>query len=315
VKLSEYISDRNNLLIFGVVIVLTRIPFLFDGFGSEEDAWGLIVTARNIYSTGLYEVSRLPGHPIHELFLALIHKLPPWFINLLTAFTSTLGVVFFVKILKHYNIENALWAGIALAFTPVFFINSTNVMDYTWASTLIILSTYYTIKKQPTLSGILLGIAVGFRITSGAMLLPLVLLNYSSSNRSFSKNRNLKLVVSTILISFLSFLPPLLTYGISFFTFYEYFPYPPLLKNIYKATIGVWGLPGTLGIVTCLVLLIFSVGNKMGTSQIKKDKLIWFSIISITLYVIAFFRIPQKSAFIIPILPWLYLLFWKFLPA
>ena len=107
-KLSEYYSGRYTLLIFGVAVAFARIPFIFYGYGSEEDAWGLINTARNIYSTGLYEVSRLPGHPVHELLLVLAHKLPSWFINLFTVIISTLGVVYFVKILNHFSIKKAL---------------------------------------------------------------------------------------------------------------------------------------------------------------------------------------------------------------
>ena len=48
-------EDNKSLLVVAFVVLLTRIPFLFAGFGSEEDAWGLILIARNINLSGIYE--------------------------------------------------------------------------------------------------------------------------------------------------------------------------------------------------------------------------------------------------------------------
>jgi hypothetical protein len=72
-------------------------------------------------------------------------------------------------------------------------------------------------------------------------------------------------------------------------------------------------LPGTVMIVINFTLLAFVLINEWKSKLIGKNLLFWFSIISISLFLIAFLRIPQKSAFIIPLLPWLYLLFWKYL--
>lgn len=63
---------RQRLLLTGLVILITRIPFLFDGFGSEEDAWALPMVAQRIAETGIYEVSRLPGHPVQEITYSLM---------------------------------------------------------------------------------------------------------------------------------------------------------------------------------------------------------------------------------------------------
>ena len=108
------LKDNNrSLYLVALVVLLTRIPFIFSGFGAEEDAWGLILTARNISLTGIYEVSRMPGHPVQELLLSLIYKLPSWFLNLLTAIISTIGVLFFMFSLRAWSQESrgpGLWA-------------------------------------------------------------------------------------------------------------------------------------------------------------------------------------------------------------
>src|SRR5688572_29073327 len=111
-----------SLLLITIIIFLSRIPFLFDGYGSEEDAWGLILTARNISLSCVYEVSRLPGHPVQEIFLSLLWQLPAWSLNLLTAIFSTIGIFFFMLTLRWCNLGNYLPAGIAMAFTPVTYI-------------------------------------------------------------------------------------------------------------------------------------------------------------------------------------------------
>ena len=108
-------ENNRSLYLVALAIFLSRIPFLFSGFGSEEDAYGLILTARNISLTGLYEVSRMPGHPLQELLLAMLWELPPWVLNLMTATVSTTGVLFFMFTLRLWNIRSVIPSGVAFA--------------------------------------------------------------------------------------------------------------------------------------------------------------------------------------------------------
>jgi len=66
-----------------IIVILSRIFFLNAGYGSEEDAWGVGLTAKHITATGEYEASRLPGHPLQcrdgFLFLACMHVFLPHF--------------------------------------------------------------------------------------------------------------------------------------------------------------------------------------------------------------------------------------------
>lgn len=286
---------------------MTRLPFLFYGYGSEEDAWGLIVTARNILQTGTYEVSRLPGHPLQEILLIPGHLLPSWILNMATAMVSTVGVVFFVKTLKSLGIDHYIFAGVALAFTPVFYIQSTTVMDYTWALSFCLISFHQLVHRRYLMAGILIAVATGFRITSAAMLLPMLYLNQSLLGNRVAGKEALILILSTCCGSFIMFLPPLVTYGPSFFTFYQYFPYPELSRILYKAFIGVWGLPGSLLIFSLMIPVMRKMKCEWRNKQ--KQTLSVFCMLVITLYMISFIRIPQKSAFIIPMLPWIFMLF------
>jgi len=330
ISLNSFFNDREKrlMIISLAVIFFSRIPFLFSGYGSEEDAWGLILVARNIDLTGVYEVSRMPGHPLQELFLSGIWNWPAWALNLLTAMVSTAGVYFFMLSLKMWKVPHYLLAGWILAFTPIFYINSTNVMDYTWAISLVMLSMYFVSKDKFVFAGVALGMAVGFRITAGVAGVAFAVF-LLGQDRSVLKI--LILAITSLITSAVSFLPAFEVYGTGFFTYYEYFPYPPALKNIYKATIGAWGVIGTLAIATGFALAAgkFCFKNRNNKSQtensfpaesftsaatgaIRKHQVKWLlymSLVAIVLFTYSFLKIPQKSAFVIPLIPFLVLIF------
>ncbi|MBK9638325.1 MAG: hypothetical protein IPO63_11080 [Bacteroidetes bacterium] len=303
-------NQFRNLILFGLFIFLTRVPFLFDGFGSEEDAWAMHLVAERIGTTGIYEVSRLPGHPVQELIYSSCWKRGPLFYNLLTAIISTLGIIAFVAMLRNLSIKNAYWCAAALAFTPIVFINSSNAMDYTWAMSFILLSGYFISKKQILLAASMLALGVGCRITSGAMLLPYSILLWNLSDENSRIKNNLYFIVATLVGSFLVMSPVIYQYGLGFFTYYEHFPIPNFLKNAYKGSIAVWGIAGCFAIAYYIVKII--IKRKEVIPVIYEGKnisipLITVCAITILLYTIAFINVPLKAAFIIPICPFLIL--------
>jgi hypothetical protein len=102
---------------------------------------------------------------------------------------------------------------------------------------------------------------------------------------------------------------------LTFFTFADQFPYPNLPKVIYKATIGVFG---TIGVST----IAFYKINFLAKVFLKKQKLIppglpkqiFFSCFTcIAIYIISYLRLPQKSAYMIPIIPFIIILFGYYL--
>lgn len=109
-----------------------RLPFINAGYGREEDAWAQALNARQIWETGQYEVSRLPGHPLYELLLAGLWPIEhsPWLFNLICVVASSLSVVYFYKICKKLNLLNVLALSIAFSFIPAFFIAGTYTIDY-----------------------------------------------------------------------------------------------------------------------------------------------------------------------------------------
>jgi len=298
-------SENRDIIIVSLLILCSRIPFLFSGYGSEEDAYGLILTARNISQSGVYEVSRMPGHPVQEYLLSCIWNFPAWLLNLFTALVSTSGIALFMLALKKLQVKSILASGIALAFVPAVYINSSNIMDYTWAMSLLMGAFLLAVNKRAVAAGLLVGIAVGFRITSLGMALPFAILFINSPIDLNSIRRVILFWISAALISIVIFLPPYLTYGSSFFMYYQYFPEPPMLKNIYKATIGAWGVIGWIAVLlagTRAAILFFRTGVKHNQKQL----LLLCSIIMV-MFGYAYWQLPQKSAFVIPAAPFVIL--------
>jgi hypothetical protein len=289
--------------LFTLLIALTRLPFLFFGYGSEEDAWALPLVAERIANSGIYEVSRLPGHPFQEIVYTLIWNAGPVAYNLLTLIVSSFGIYFFIKILQHLQIK-WWWAAVSLAFTPIFYINCTNNMDYVWACSFIIISLYFLLTNRLLLTGLFLAFAVGCRITSGAAILPMLVYLVASNQKEFLKNA-FKVCFFTGIFCFIIFIPVFKEYGLSFFTYYEHFPIPSFAKNFYKGSIGAFGITGYIGV---FILIIYSLKNLLQKTELLKSPIVLLTLTGIIIFKIAFITLPLKSAFIIPILPYLFLM-------
>lgn len=311
--LAEKKENLNQWFIL-LIIFLSRLPFLDNGYGSEEDAWGLALTAKHIAQNGTYEVSRFPGHPLQELIYSLIWDKGAFVFNLLTALISIIGIGFFISAFRQLNLRYAITAGVILAFTPVIYINSTNAMDYMWALSFLMIAFYFLVKRYPVLSGIFIGLAVGCRLTSAAMLFPFAFWLYDKKDAKHSLKEILKITFSTSLISLLVFIPVLEKYGLSFLNYADSFD-ATWSKGLFRCTIGVWGFIAFTDILT--VLIIFIRKKRKAVKKIlwneQKKKLFNFCLIGLLLYGVAFALEAHKAAYLIPVIPFVIILFNLFL--
>lgn len=302
------LTESKLLWLVSGIVFLSRIPFLFDGYGSEEDAWALPLVAERIAESGKYEVSRLPGHPLQELCYAMIHNSGPVGFNLLTALFGTIAVYFFIRMLQNLQIPQSLLAGIALAFTPVIYINSTNAMDYIWALAFVMAAGDAIIKGKPLNGGILLGCAIACRITAGGMVLPYSILIWKLFDKNTATKKLLQFGFCTLLTTILLFIPVIYEYGAGFFKYYEHFPLPGFAKNAYKGTIGVWGFPGFI-LLTGLIIagtyrsITTYISNYRDLVTTKGGSILLPASVTILIYTISFIQLPWKSAFLIPVVP------------
>jgi hypothetical protein len=308
---------KNNVLVFfgvALLVFLSRAPFLQAGYGNDSDAWRIANAARHIGATGRYEASRLPGYPVQELACSVIHGGGPLALNGATALLSAFGAAFFALSLRALGCKDYVLASLALAFTPVVFINSTNSMDYVWALAFIFASLYYALRRLPLAAGVFLGLAIGCRMTSALMFPPFcVMLAGGGGPRSHNHLRRL-LVFSAgaFLLGGVAYVPVILKYGLGFFTFYKG-NYPSLPDVLGKATVAVWGLIGLLAIAGSLrsALLRREVESSIPGSWSRRCDLAWA--MAIVIYGVAYLRLPYQSGYLIPAVPFVLLLLGRIL--
>lgn len=287
----------------------TRLPFLSDGYGVEEDSWGLVVNAHEMHNTGHYVASRFPGHPLQEYVYAAMYDASPFAWNLLSALFGAVGVVYFFLLLKKLCPAFAWPGALALAFTPVFYIAGTYTVDYTWGLAFALAAFYYLAEGKFLLCGVLVGMAIGCRITSGIFILPFFLLVLDRKNFALSFRKMLLMGAPALLIGVLWFVPAYLQYGRSFFDYSDQFPYPSLAKVVYKATIGVFGIIGLSAVALAVVAGIFYWKKRRISETIpfSVDRILWSCLLMILLFTLSYLRLPQKSAYMLPIVPFVIL--------
>lgn len=290
--------------VLAAIYIAVRVPFLGYGYGTDPDGWRVALTGHYLLEHGQYYPSRLPGNPLHELVLTPFVYFGWVASNLATAIASLAGVYLFARILAHFRMPNAGILTVGFAFTPLLFINSIATMDYMWALTFILGAYYATLKGLPIWAGIFLGIAVGFRLQTAMLGLPLALIMW--------RQGNLPHVFVTGFVSvgvlLISFAPVLVTYGIQFFNFYDdSVGYQTVIRLLGKEALGVSG---------ALAVLIGGILSWRRLRQLPRDAIsdvqvgVWLLIVF--LYFATFLRLPHEIAYLVPVFPFAYLIIGRY---
>jgi hypothetical protein len=293
-----------------LAIFLTRLPWIAAGYGTDHDAYWVINAARHIAQTGEYIASRLPGFPVYEYLMSSTPaKVSPLFSNGLTAVFSCIAFLFFALILRQFRVRQYLLLASAFALTPVVYVYSTNTMDCMFATAFALGSTYFVLVHRPFVAGICLGLAIGCRITSGAMLLPLALWMFLEERTLISGKRFLIISTTALMIGGICFLPVVHHYGLGFFTRQEpVLGYPSVSSLLKRGVLQVWGVPGTLGLLAlCCLVPFISQHIRVSLMQPHVRRALVLTSLVVVLYVVAFLSHPFKAVYLIPAVPFLLL--------
>jgi hypothetical protein len=304
-------STRLQLTLLLLLTFLSRLPFIFDGYGVEEDSWGLVVNAYEMKQTGHYVASRIPGHPLQEYVYYFVYDSPAWVYNIFSVLASMAAVLFFYLSLRKIQLQQAFAASVLFSFIPAFYIAGTYTIDFAWAMAFVLASFYFLLDRKFVLSGILLGMATGCRITSEAFLLPWALLLWSRLNTKAWLKHCLLVAVPAALIGIAWYIPAYLVYGKDFFGYSDQFPYPPFTKIAYKATIGVFGFLGMLA----MLIYFFPALNRWRKNQLQavthfsSPRLLAACLLVIVIFIASYLRLPQKSGYMLPVVPFVIIFF------
>jgi hypothetical protein len=314
--LSWFVSKK--FLFVLIIFLASRLPFLHPGFGTDPDAWRMVLSSKQIFETGQYSPSRLPGFPVPEFTYSLLLNLTggkpsPILFNLITALFSLAAVYFFYLILVKLNIKNVYPLLLCFIFTPIFFINSVNSMDYNWAMAFILASFYFCLSDKQLISGIMLGLAAGSRISSLVFLIPFNFWIIYSDRLKANPKRSFSFTLSVLLITAMVYFPVYSAYGLHLFS-YDKLIYPAFLIVFGRMTIKVWGVIGTVSISAVVLFILFikkRLQNEIESSYHKIITLIILIIIAI--YFLLFLRLPLEAGYLIPAIPFFFILIAKYL--
>src|SRR5260221_9947895 len=64
--------------LLAVCVFLTRLPFVWSGFGTDTDTWKFACAVREIADTGRYTASRFPGYPLMKWLCTPLARVGPW---------------------------------------------------------------------------------------------------------------------------------------------------------------------------------------------------------------------------------------------
>lgn len=295
-----------KVFIICVIVLISRIPFLSAGYGVDPDAWRFVSVIEGIAKSGQYELSTLPGHPVQELISTLLWKTGPIGLNGLTALMSVLAVIYFIFILKKLNFKNIYLPALALAFTPVVFINSVNTRDYIWALAFLLPAIYFVLNNKPITAGIFLGLANACRITSLLILIPLLIILYYQNDGKNKFRYLIHLTVSSGISTLILFIPVFIRYGLNFTKGYVG-ANPGFIYIVFRILFSTWGFIGFSAILAATIIQLFIKTKKYKNDSNPVSKLTDYINLSlfagIILFILVFLILPHKAGYLIPVIP------------
>ncbi len=309
------LSDSQQYFLLIVIVLLSRLPFISDGYGLDGDSWSVVIAAKFWNDTGIYEASRLPGFPVHEFLCSKLIGFGAFGLNALSAVFSSIAVLFFAMILRTLRFKYSFLASLTFSMVPVFYINSTTTIDYVITIAFILGGMYFLLRNKVLLAGGLIGLAIGTRITSGAMLISLSILLAENDGVKNNVKRISKFILPALITGFLMYIPVLGRYGMEFFTYYNV-PYPTISKVLYKFAFEVWGVIGFLGLLISTGLLFLPnriTAKKFLFPRSINERFVVSWLVAIDLYIIAYLKLPMEGGYLIPIIPFVILIFGKYL--
>jgi hypothetical protein len=303
--LQERTAGSKALLLLLAVVVVSRLPFLWAGYGADADAWMVARAADRLWHTGIYEPSRLPGYPLHEIIMApmvVSGGAPP--ANGFTLVASLLALIIWYRLAARTS-RFPLLSTAGLAFMPLFWIPSDTTIDYVWSLLFILLSLTGLRNRRISVAGICLGLAVGFRPANAVATLPLLTLLLLQEKSPVKATR---FVLWAVAISAVAFTPLIMRYGMlgwmrethSEMSDIRFTVTERLQFFTYRSLYSV----GPLAALVVATLLLLR-RNLLHTLLRSGDALFAASLVGVGTYILLFFGYPLDRSYLLPGVPFL----------
>jgi hypothetical protein len=168
-------------------------------------------------------------------------------------------------------------------------------MDYMWTLTLVLAAYLATMRGHSIWAGIFLGIAIGFRLQSFILWLPLAL--YLARTGDWRPIIPFSLTAGGV--AAICFAPVLVSYGVEFWNYYDAsVGYQDVLRLLGKEALGILGVLGVLA----GAVLSFRALLRLPSDTVR-DPVVTTWVVVIAIYFVSFARLPHEIAYLIPVIP------------
>ncbi len=297
------ITALGPMFAIAIVYVISRSLFLSLGYGLDDDAW-LVARAADILSSGGgYVASRLPGYPSVELIFGGLFGMFGTSVVLgnLAASVAGLVAVLGIWILLDGEVSESVrvFSAVAVAFHAAMWKASVTTLDPIFGTAFLVLSAAAVSRRRPTLAGVLLGLAVGCRMTNALAALPIAVF---ARSRSVEWKSAVRIVATGGIVGVSLFLLPALTYGIGFLN-YEPVIQRDFITGGYKVYRELVGLPLVLGSVLAVGAVLVSGRRRRRLRNLIDEPLVLLGTGAVLVLTTPFLILPTDPQYLLPWVP------------
>ncbi len=288
-----------------LIVAVANLPFVFLGYGADSDTYAVLDAGHRLLGGGGYVPSRNPGYFLFETVAAALSRTGGSVLtNTATLAMAVVSVWCLLRIMRTFGVPHRHWACAACAFVPTFWINAHSTTDFLWALACLLAGWLALLDRRWLTAGLLLGLAVGFRLASG---LPAgCLLAFSLLREPRPRLRVVAAGIVAAAFGAAWYVPSLIHSGWTFSFLHAqlgdarlWTPEMRLGRFLFKNTY-LWGLPASI----LLLLSIMRIGRTL-SAQRRSDRgpLIGLCVGVIVLMESLFLEYPIRQAYLLPLIP------------
>jgi hypothetical protein len=278
---------------------VSYLPFVFLGYGTDLDVANVLRAGESALD-GDYRMVRSPGAAPYEVATRLLDRLGgPILVNLVAVAFGLLALWCVHRLLERSGARWPVLATAVLACNPWFWVASTSLGDFTWALALGLAGVAAAQADRRVLAGILFGLGVGCRPSTGLLALAWLVAERSgdeAERRPWSDT--LRTAGTLVVVGVACFVPSWLAADRSLdflrddlgFAGWRVHAGRFLVKNLATATI-----PGAA------VLIVGSRRLLAGVARWRDSALVRFAVLAVVLTELSFLRFPFKPLHLLPV--------------
>jgi hypothetical protein len=292
-------ADLGRWALLGCVACL-YLPFIFAGPGSDPDSLRELHSGTTLLWQHRYVLSRPPGYFPYETLCGVLFALGGTIAtNFATMAISLVALDSFLQICEHFEVPFRYLLTATMAIHPVYWATSTSTIDFIWALGCFLVGFRLLLNDRYFSAAVMLGIAVGIRLSSVLLAGPLLIWLF------IERPRDARLWATGIIATTIGaalYLPEFIASenSFAFLTYYiGAWSLTGHLGRFFYKNVYFWGLPATIFLLAAAPLMMRGL-VRCGP---KFSRIIGLSASIVIIFEMLFLKIPVQRAYLLPMLP------------